>query len=169
MSMNNLRRKVISELTTLVDEVSKGTNIERSIYNWTIRTATSNRIVKSWECNMFKDIYIGKASSVIDNINPMSCIGNPNLLRKIIKNEIEPSYLVDMKPHELYPEHWKKILERQQNTATDKEKEKEYTDQFKCRKCKMRKCTYYMLQTRSADEPMTTYVQCINCGNKWSF
>ena len=41
------------------------------------------------------------------------------------------------------------------------------TDNFKCRKCKSNKCTYYQLQTRSADEPMTTFVQCINCGNRW--
>ncbi|KAM0685429.1 transcription elongation factor TFIIS, partial [Conglomerata obtusa] len=32
------------------------------------------------------------------------------------------------------------------------------TDIFKCGKCKQRKTTYYQLQTRSADEPMTTFV-----------
>ena len=30
------------------------------------------------------------------------------------------------------------------------------TDQFKCGKCKQRRCKYYQMQTRSADEPMTT-------------
>jgi transcription elongation factor S-II len=25
------------------------------------------------------------------------------------------------------------------------------------------------MQTRSADEPMTTFVTCVNCGNKWKF
>ena len=43
------------------------------------------------------------------------------------------------------------------------------TDQFKCGKCKQRKCTYYQLQTRSADEPMTVFVTCVSCGNKWKF
>lgn len=43
------------------------------------------------------------------------------------------------------------------------------TDQFKCGKCKQRKCTYYQLQTRSADEPMTTFVTCVNCNNRWKF
>jgi|SaaInlV_100m_DNA_2_1039680.scaffolds.fasta_scaffold35038_1 transcription elongation factor S-II len=163
--MNNLRTKVIQHLNPLVDKKSK--KIERSVYNWTIRITEANHIEKSWDCKLFKNIYIHKAASIIDNINPRSHIGNPELLRKIINNEIEIEYLVDMKPEELYPEHWKKILERQQNTAMDKEKEKEYTDQFKCRKCKMRKCTYYMLQTRSADEPMTAFITCINCKNKW--
>jgi transcription elongation factor S-II len=43
------------------------------------------------------------------------------------------------------------------------------TDMFTCGKCKQKKCTYYQLQTRSADEPMTTFVQCVNCGNRWKF
>ena len=47
------------------------------------------------------------------------------------------------------------------------EKEEAMTDQFKCGRCKSRKCTYYELQTRSADEGMTTFITCINCGNRW--
>jgi transcription elongation factor S-II len=43
------------------------------------------------------------------------------------------------------------------------------TDQFKCGRCGKRKCKYYQLQTRSADEPMTTFVTCVNCGNRWKF
>ena len=41
------------------------------------------------------------------------------------------------------------------------------TDNFTCFKCKSKKCTYFQLQTRSADEPMTTFVTCIECGNRW--
>ncbi|KAJ3073481.1 RNA polymerase II elongation factor [Podochytrium sp. JEL0797] len=43
------------------------------------------------------------------------------------------------------------------------------TDEFRCGKCGKRKSTYYQKQTRSADEPMTTFVTCMNCGNKWKF
>ena len=41
------------------------------------------------------------------------------------------------------------------------------TDQFKCRKCFSRSCSYYEVQTRSADEPMTIFVTCIKCNNTW--
>ena len=44
---------------------------------------------------------------------------------------------------------------------------KDVTDQFKCGKCKKRKCTYYQKQTRSADEPMTTFITCVACGHQW--
>ncbi|KAK9694107.1 transcription elongation factor TFIIS [Basidiobolus ranarum] len=43
------------------------------------------------------------------------------------------------------------------------------TDAFKCGKCGGRKCTYFQMQTRSADEPMTTFVTCTICENKWKF
>jgi len=43
------------------------------------------------------------------------------------------------------------------------------TDLLKCGKCKKRNCTYNQLQTRSADEPMTTFVVCNECGNRWKF
>ena len=41
------------------------------------------------------------------------------------------------------------------------------TDAFKCRKCGSRSTSYYEVQTRSADEPMTQFITCLNCGNRW--
>jgi len=43
------------------------------------------------------------------------------------------------------------------------------TAMFLCGRCKQRKCTYFQMQTRSADEPMTTYVTCTVCNNRWKF
>ena len=39
--------------------------------------------------------------------------------------------------------------------------------EFVCRKCKQNKTTHYSLQTRSSDEPMTVFVCCLTCGNRW--
>ncbi|KAH7905158.1 transcription factor S-II-domain-containing protein [Hygrophoropsis aurantiaca] len=40
---------------------------------------------------------------------------------------------------------------------------------FQCARCKQRRCRYRQAQTRSADEPMTTFVHCVNCGHDWRF
>ncbi|XP_032460224.1 transcription elongation factor A protein 2 isoform X1 [Phocoena sinus] len=43
------------------------------------------------------------------------------------------------------------------------------TDLFTCGKCRKKNCTYTQVQTRSSDEPMTTFVVCNECGNRWKF
>ena len=70
---------------------------------------------------------------------------------------------------EIFPEHWKRLLDEKfkRETAIYEEKTEAMTDMFKCGRCKLRKCTYYELQTRSADEGMTIFITCVNCGNRW--
>ena len=41
------------------------------------------------------------------------------------------------------------------------------TDMFQCGRCGSRSCSYYEVQTRSADEPMTQFVNCLKCNNRW--
>merc|ERR1712139_642147 len=43
------------------------------------------------------------------------------------------------------------------------------TGMFTCGKCKGVKTTYFQMQTRSSDEPMTTFVTCLSCNNRWKF
>lgn len=41
--------------------------------------------------------------------------------------------------------------------------------QFQCIRCKSWRTSYHEKQTRSADEPMTVFVQCLECGKRWRF
>ena len=50
----------------------------------------------------------------------------------------------------------KKLSLMDAQKATDHSAE---TDQFKCGKCRQRRCKYFQMQTRSADEPMV----CVFC------
>jgi len=43
------------------------------------------------------------------------------------------------------------------------------TNLLTCGKCKKRDVTYNQMQTRSADEPMTTFCFCNICGHRWKF
>ncbi|AYU82277.1 transcription elongation factor-like protein [Leishmania donovani] len=42
------------------------------------------------------------------------------------------------------------------------------TSLFKCGRCSKRHCTFYEQQTRSADEPTTKYITCLDCKNTWT-
>ncbi|HLC67503.1 MAG TPA: transcription factor S [archaeon] len=36
-----------------------------------------------------------------------------------------------------------------------------------CKKCKNKKAYYWLIQTRSADEPPTQFFRCTECGHTW--
>ncbi|PWA98769.1 Transcription elongation factor S-II, central domain-containing protein [Artemisia annua] len=134
------------------------------------------RVAVSVESAMFEKL--GKSNgahklkyrSVITNAKDPK---NPDFRRKILLGHVKPERIVELTPGEMAS------TERQMRDAKIKEKAlfecerggppKATTDQFRCGRCGQRKCTYYQLQTRSADEPMTTFVTCVNCDNHWKF
>ncbi len=77
-----------------------------------------------------------------------------------------------MKPEQLWFDgpHAKTIEEKIHKDLRKDFLKKEIQDQdgiFKCDRCKSMKTTYYQMQTRSADEPMTVFVSCVSCGKNW--
>ncbi|RCV40263.1 hypothetical protein SETIT_9G038600v2 [Setaria italica] len=98
---------------------------------------------------------------------------NTDFRRRVLIGQVRPERLPDVSPEEMASDA------RKQENKQIKEKAlfdcerggapKATTDQFKCGRCGQRKTTYYQLQTRSADEPMTTFVTCVNCNNHWKF
>lgn len=98
---------------------------------------------------------------------------NPELRGRLLDGQITPAVFINMSPNDMAPEALKKEIEKlhKQNLfdaqgATEK---RAVTDRFTCGKCKHKKVSYYQMQTRSADEPLTTFCTCENCGNRWKF
>tara|TARA_B110000008_G_C16950110_1_gene556038 strand:+ start:1386 stop:1892 length:507 start_codon:yes stop_codon:yes gene_type:complete len=157
-------RKNISKKFNIFFGEKKSINVETGIYNFAIRKATKLNIVRKWENKYFVIIYLDRMKSLFINLK-----NNKELIKKIKKKEIKMKDLSFMTHQELYPEKWKTLI----NAKIKRDKNmtsvnlSAATDEFKCYKCKKSKCTYYQLQTRSADEPMTTFVSCLVCGNRW--
>jgi transcription elongation factor S-II len=109
------------------------------------------------------------AKRAIANFNPASYVGNKFLIQRWKDGEFTLDQIGGWTPYELKPTHWKDLkdqqLRREQrilegNLAMA-------TDRFRCSQCQKKMCSYYELQTRSADEPMTIFVRCLNCGKQW--
>ncbi|CAL4928019.1 unnamed protein product [Urochloa decumbens] len=98
---------------------------------------------------------------------------NTDFRRRVLIGQVRPERLPDVSPEEMASDARKQENQQIQAKALfDCERggaPKATTDQFKCGRCGQRKTTYYQLQTRSADEPMTTFVTCVNCNNHWKF
>jgi len=168
---NEFRNNVIEKINSLVSDTTKSTNIEKSIYNYAIKESRNRKVVRKWTNKYFVTLYVEKFRSIWMNLNDTSYVNNVKFLERIKRGDIMAKDVGLMTHQEMYPEKWKDLLE--QKMKRDKYKfevdKRGATSEFKCRKCKQRECSYYQLQTRSADEPMTTFVTCLNCGNNWKF
>jgi DNA-directed RNA polymerase subunit M/transcription elongation factor TFIIS len=145
-------------------------NLEISCYNEAIKYATRKGIIKQWENNLFKEIYIRICISLFTNLDKDSYVKNTYLLDKILSGEIKAFTAASLKPQETHPEIWIDIVdhkERKDKMAYELRQENVVQGLFKCGKCKSDTVTYYQKQTRSADEPMTNFITCAGCGNKW--
>ncbi len=104
-------------------------------------------------------------------MNPESYIKNNNFIKKLSNNEIDIDNIAFLLPQDINKDHWQPYIDRQ-NAADEFMNNRSIgikTDEYKCSRCKSRDCTYYQLQVRCADEPMTTFINCQNCGNRWHF
>jgi DNA-directed RNA polymerase subunit M/transcription elongation factor TFIIS len=145
------------------------TEIERGIYNHTIAFCDEKNVIKKWDNPIFLNLYKQFGVKVYSNLKPNTYVNNNRLIQRMVNSEFKPYELCGMEHHHIFPEHWKPYMD--EKTKRDRmlyEINKEMaTDIYLCMRCNKRECSYYQLQTRSADEPMTTFVTCLNCGKRW--
>ena len=139
-------------------------NIEKSVFNFTIRESTFRQIVKKWKNPQFCEIYLSRMKTLLTNLK-----SNTSFLEQIKTKQISPETLALMTHQEMCPEQWHERIERkikidQSHFQTNIEAS---TDMFTCKKCKSKRCTFYEMQTRSADEPATIFITCLDCGKSW--
>ncbi len=144
-------------------------DLEIGIYNASLQEATHRKVRKNWENPLFVQLYTILARRTITNLSPSSYIKNGRLLARMREGEFKPHDVAFMNFGELQPENWQQLMETRMKRETKLlEGNKDMaTDMFKCNRCNKRQCTYYEMQTRSADEPMTIFVRCLNCGKQW--
>ncbi|NXH43693.1 TCEA3 protein, partial [Dicaeum eximium] len=112
--------------------------------------------------------YRNRVRSRISNLKDPK---NPGLRRNVLCGAIEPSLIARMTAEEMASDELKKLRDAMTQEAIREHQMAKtggtVTDLFQCGKCKKKNCTYNQVQTRSADEPMTTFVLCNECGNRW--
>ena len=144
--------------------------LERAIYNACIHESKRRHIICDWSFPMFQSLYIRKVRHICGNLHPECYIQNTGLLQRYKRGEYTFEDLMTWTQTEIFPERNKDLAEKQfQREQRLLEGNKaNATDKFFCGRCHKRQCTYYELQTRSADEPMTIFIQCVNCGKRWT-
>ena len=156
---NNIRKK----FEPIVGEIDLSVNLEKGIYNYAIKEANNRKIIKKWENPYFAQLYLDRLRSIYTNLK------HESLLSQIKNKEITVQTLAFMTHQEMNPEHWHVLIQQKIKRDANKytSNVQASTDMFTCKKCRSKRCTYYELQTRSADEPATIFVTCLDCGKNF--
>lgn len=161
------------------DKMAK--NIEKSIYNKTKKEGDKLKD-KNWAKKSFRERYKNHARRVSAN---MTYTPNSIFVLNQIKLYLQTKNQENSKgfrPRDIVYKTNDELLDPYEKAKRDFFIQENYMKHsqvakpivmgegmFTCGKCKSKKTTYYQLQTRSADESQTTYVQCTNCNNRWKF
>ena len=166
---SNIRNTSCNLFHKILNDDRKSRQMEKDIYNTCLKYASENGIIKNWDNIVFKKLYVSRIRSIYTNLNGNSYLGNKNFSEKIIKGDIDPKNISSLSKYDIYPEVWSELLSRlaEKDKLKYELKPEAMTDMFKCRKCGSRSCSYYEFQTRSADEPMTQFITCLDCNNNW--
>jgi transcription elongation factor S-II len=167
-----LTQLLILEDKSSVDSPFSGSNIralELAIFKSAFDQAHKHYVPRNWKSPHFQELYKQTARQILWNIHPDSPVKNTRLRQRIQDKEFSLESIATMSAYDLFPEHWRESADRQLIRVQKilEGNKSRATDEYKCHRCNKRECTYYEMQTRSADEPMTIFITCLNCGKRW--
>jgi len=139
-------------------------NLEKGVFNTTVKFCKEHFLELNWSSKPFVKKYSTIARRLLAN---MSYTTNAEQFKKkLLSQDIISHEAAEYTREELNPDVWGRLKAEALAKLTAK---KEVTEDgmFKCNRCKSMKTVYYQMQTRSADEPMTTYVTCTDCNARW--
>ena len=167
-----IREKVLENFKDLLESEERSKELEHHMLQTVVDMAKKEGYEVDWTNKTFWNMYRTRAISLYENLNPSSYVQNKeSLLQKLKNGDLSCKVVAEMSPIDLCPARWKSSIER--IIETEKKlysTQKSASIHMWCSSCKKKtKCDYYQLQTRSADEPMTTFVTCLECTKKWKF
>lgn len=171
-SSHPIRKGCLDRLLDMKDAPFKEADLielELAIFQSAFDQAKKHYVPRNWKSVHFQELYKQTARHILWNIHPKSPMQNKRLFQRIQEGELVLSSLATMSAYDMYPEHWRELADKQlirEQKILEGNKSRA-TDQYKCHRCGKRECTFYEMQTRSADEPMTIFINCINCGKRW--
>lgn len=144
-------------------------DLEKGIFNTSLHEAKEHGIRRHWENPDFVTVYKAVARRTIANVDPAAYVSNTRLIERLKEGEFTADAIAGMSHRELYPEHWQALADEQlkRETTMLEGSNEEGSGMFKCKRCGKSRTRYWEMQTRSADEPMTIFIRCLNCSKEW--
>ena len=168
-----IRDVVITNFMELIENEDIVKELEDSILHAVTDESIKEGIEIDWGNRNFWNMYRNRAVSLFENLRGSNSYvkNTENWLQKLKEGEISPRNLVQLNAVDLCPLRWRDVMNRVIESEKKLYSKNESASIIMwCSGCKKKtKCDYYQMQTRSADEPMTTFVTCLECDRQWKF
>lgn len=158
------RAKNQLDINNSIQNIDISLKIELSIFEYALIYCLNN----GFDIKFFKPVYDDKIYNILANLNPSHQINNNTLKNNILNETINPAFITFLSPSQIHPLKWQYWVKKKEYKEW-RENNIAYTDAYKCFKCGESKSKISQAQTRSADEPMTTFVTCLVCYNTYKF
>lgn len=147
-----------------INNIRQSNRLEMGAFEYAMFTIFNN----NYDENLLSTVYLDKVYNILSNFDRDMPTYNVHILEKIYNDELDCQEIAFMEAYEINPENWDSIIKKKKLKEI-KKNNTAVTNLYKCPNCEERKCTSYELQVRSADEPMTTFVDCLVCLHRFSF
>jgi transcription elongation factor S-II len=158
LSKNVDRINTIGSLALALKNIDSAIKLEAGIFEFTLVYG----LIKNYLNVILPSVYNDKVNDILKNLDQNSSTENYTLLNAINTGSIDPQTVAFLRPHEIHPDRWEKLIQKNK-LREEKKKNIATTDIYQCYKCKGRRCSMIELQLRSADEPMTKIITCLDC------
>ena len=159
-----IRDKIIQNYSEILKQ-DIAESLERDLLVYVVNQCKNMQIDIDWNNKIFWNSYRGRAIVLYENMI------STEWKDKLNSSEIDTKTYSEMSAIDMKPSKWKEAIEKIiENDKKIYSKDTAASIYLFCSACKKKtKCDYYQLQTRSADEPMTTFVTCLECDKRWKF
>jgi len=154
------REDATNKLNKFLGNKKKATEVERGILEWTLVYSINQNVFE----HIIPFIYEEKLKDILTNLDEKSSVKNVHLKKRILDGTTDAHWVAFLQPQQIHPEKWADVIKKKE-LRDYKMKNLSVSDAYQCRKCGERKCKVTQLQTRSADEAMTSFITCLVCHN----
>ena len=183
--LNKNKEISIDSILLQGENVSKRNNTRKNLYKYLegnlkeknndSKKALLDKVVeieeKLYETLKGETPYVNRVLEILHNLKDEN---NNEFRNDIIEGKITPEELCTMEATEMLNKNKQEEIEKQIKDKIDEvrtdwnEKHGQVTEgMYKCRVCGGKKTIQHEQQTRSADEPMTLFITCVNCKYTW--